>query len=304
MPTSTYEVKVSQRLPLIIAFSLTASPDPLPFFSHPLSNFKMQKVHSGLAETLSSPLFLSDTLHFSSRSTGDVYKMSESGRPVSLFCCGSPSGLAVDDDGQLFIADVDHRAILLADAESEEAQVVVNMYEDKEFLGPHAICFGKKGSFFFTDSGPFGETNLHNPRGSVYCVANNMLKPIILDSLAYPTGLVLSPDSQLLFVCEMMTNRLLRFVKQAATWHCSVFYQFSGRVGPSSICCAPDGTMYVGHKGVKGDTACVSVLNKAGKLLDEIIVEGSLSVSGVTLDSSSSYLYVTDEEGDVYRIAL
>jgi len=180
----------------------------------------------------------------------------------------------------------------------------------QEFLGPNSICFGQNGTFFFTDSGPFGETGLHNPKGSVYCVtggsAQMMLKPIILDSLAYPTGLTLSPNGEVLYVCEMMTNRLLRFVKQAAAWHCSVFCQFAGRIGPAAVCSARDGLLYVGFKGIRagGDTGCVKVVDQAGKVVDEIIIDGAASITGVCIDSSESYLYATDETGNVHRIAL
>ena len=44
-----------------------------------------------------------------------------------------------------------------------------------------------------------------------------------------------------------MTNRLLRLVQRPANaYHLSVFYQFSGAMGPSCVTCADDGTLYVG----------------------------------------------------------
>lgn len=64
-----------------------------------------------------------------------------------------------------------------------------------------------QGSVFFTDSGPFGETGLANPTGSVFCVVDNpkgssepgqdagkVLQPIAYECLANPSGLALSPD--------------------------------------------------------------------------------------------------------------
>jgi sugar lactone lactonase YvrE len=153
---------------------------------------------------------------------------------------GSPSGLAIGASGSMFVADLDHRAVVMGTGDDASMQIVVAMYEDKEFLGPHSIVYGKDGSFFFTDSGPFGETGVHNAKGSVYCVtggASQMLKPLILGSLAYPTGLCLAPagTGEVLYVCETMANRVLRFVRQATAWHCSVFHQFSGRIGPQAI---------------------------------------------------------------------
>ena len=43
-----------------------------------------------------------------------------------------------------------------------------------------------------------------------------------------------------------MQNRLLRLVQRpAGVYHCSVFHQFSGRLGPSGIARDPQGNLYV-----------------------------------------------------------
>ena len=50
-----------------------------------------------------------------------------------------------------------------------------------------------------------------------------------------------------------MKNRILRFFeKPEGVFHGSVFYQFSGGVGPSSIACDSAGSIYIGHYDVKG----------------------------------------------------
>ena len=44
-------------------------------------------------------------------------------------------------------------------------------------------AFDGEGNLFFTDSGPFGETSLEKPKGSVFCVevADQLLKPLALE---------------------------------------------------------------------------------------------------------------------------
>jgi len=43
-----------------------------------------------------------------------------------------------------------------------------------------------------------------------------------------------------------LQNRLLRLVQRpAGVYHCSVFHQFSGRLGPSGIARDPQGNLYV-----------------------------------------------------------
>lgn len=93
-----------------------------------------------------------------------------------------------------------------------------------------------------------------------------LLLPVALQSLAYPSALALAPamptdglggaappsaDGQpapFVYVAEMAANRVLRFARRPVdVFLGSVFYQFSGGAGPSALACAPDGTLFVGH---------------------------------------------------------
>jgi len=52
-----------------------------------------------------------------------------------------------------------------------------------------------------------------------------MLKPIIDSKLAYPSGLALSPDENIIYVSETGLNRILRIVcHSSGVYHTSVFY--------------------------------------------------------------------------------
>jgi len=97
------------------------------------------------------------------------------------------------------------------------------------------LFFLKTDSLIFTDSGPFGETSIENPmvkhkpldcqllflyyflfaqQGSVYMIdlEDKFIRPLALNCLAYPSGLALSTDEKILYVCETCKNRVLRFV--------------------------------------------------------------------------------------------
>lgn len=51
-----------------------------------------------------------------------------------------------------------------------------------------------------------------------------------------------------------MANRVLRFFQQpAGVYHASVFYQFTGGVGPSCLALDAHGNLYVGIYDVKGE---------------------------------------------------
>lgn len=109
---------------------------------------------------------------------------------------------------------------------------------------------------FFSDSGPWGETSIQEPKGSVYmidCDPGN-ITPLAYSCLAHPAGLCVSKDERFVFVCETGRNRLLRFLpSDRFKFKMTVFYQFSGRYGPSDITSHPEsGNLYVSLFEFKG----------------------------------------------------
>jgi len=93
---------------------------------------EIKKVHSELTDQISSPFFHNNQLYFASRSTGDIFRLNDNNKPLAMLnTSGSPSGMAMSEDEQIYIADVDHRAIVLGTGDDDEMQVVVAMYEDK-----------------------------------------------------------------------------------------------------------------------------------------------------------------------------
>ena len=89
------------------------------------------------------------------------------------------------------------------------------------------ILSEKNNSLYFTDSGPFGETSIESPQGSVFAIdlGVSMLKPIIDAKLAHPSGIALSLDEEVIYVAETGLNRILRIVcHSSGVFHTSVFH--------------------------------------------------------------------------------
>lgn len=193
-----------------------------------------------------------------------------------------------------------HAAILLV-KEDGQAQVVVGEYEGKAFKGPHSATIDSGGQLFFTDCGPFGETSLLEPQGSVFVVTgeanNRILRPLAYERLACPTGIALSPEESCVYVAEMAANRILRFVQRPANvWHATVFHQFSGRMGPTAVCCdSGRGLIYVARYELPefAERGVISVLSPEGQLLKDLDVPGP-EVTGLALSQDGSYLLVTE----------
>jgi len=185
----------------------------------------------------------------------------------------------------------------------------VREYEAKDFKGPSALVVDSKGNMFFTDSGPMGETTLQAPRGSVYTISRDgqLLQPLILESLAHPCGLALGPNDSSLFVCEMMANRVLRLIQRPmGVWHCSVYFQFSGGLGPAAVACDSRGFLYVALHDFSfvGNKGKVVVISPDGAIVRQIACPAP-ELSGIALDPAGKTLFITESStNSVFTVAI
>lgn len=175
------------------------------------------------------------------------------------------------------------------------------------------MVFDSQGQMYFTDPGPFGETGLLSPKGSCFVVTSpaheRILRPLALEALAYPTGLAVSPSETAVYVCEQAANRVLRFVqKPSGVFQPTVFFQFAGRMGPSSIVCdhGRGGLLYVARPEVAdlSEKGIITVLSPEGELLRDLEVPGP-DVASLALSPDGRYLFFSDATNNkVYRMLL
>lgn len=134
-----------------------------------------------------------------------------------------------------------------------------------------------------------GCSSLDSPKGSLFLISPDafgnqpLLRPISLETLAFPAGLALSPNEKFIYVAEMLQNRVLRYFESPdGVYKASVFFQFSGGVGPVALDVDSSGNLYVAHFDVKESSADgrVSIISAAGKLM-EILVTPGAEISGI-----------------------
>jgi len=209
---------------------------------------------------------------------------------------GQPYGYCFEKNGSLIICDMSSQSLVSAD-EKQEISTLCAEYENCAFQGPCNCIIDNKGRKYFTDSGPVGCTSLQSPKGSIFCIGSDgILKPLAYQCLAQPTGLCLSIDQKCLYVCEMLKNRIIRFVEIAnGIFIYSVFFRFNGAVGPTGIDVDFEGNVYIcryEHKGLS-TSGIISIVSPNGELISEI---SSLApeLSGLCCDRSSNTLYITE----------
>ena len=87
---------------------------------------------------------------------------------------------------------------------------------DTPLKGPHGVVFDARGEIYVSDPGSLGDTGLTNPNGSILrSIANcQQVVPLAASGLAFPCGIATNTKTGAIFVCELSTNRLLRFVSR------------------------------------------------------------------------------------------
>lgn len=128
---------------------------------------------------------------------------------------------------------------------------MVKDFDDKILKGPTCLAFNKDDNVLFVgDAGNFMETQLYPFEGSVYIVdlESRIMRPILNKCLSYPADVLYDNKRGNLFIADTFNNRVIRLIQNpVGVFNASVFYQFSGRVGPSALAIDDLGNIYVGR---------------------------------------------------------
>ena len=217
---------------------------------------------------------------------------------------GNSNGLAFDSQGILHLCQHGNRQLVKMIDDS--MHVLASQYQDKQLNSPNDLVIANNGAIYFTDP-PWGlPKNQNDPAkeldfNGVYKFQNDSLT-LLIDSLAWPNGIALSPDEKLLYVGS--------FQNEAPRWYRyelneeglpvtgSLFFDAAefGNNHPDGIAVDEDGNVYcTGPQGVL-------VLSPAGKLLG-IIKPEELPANCTFGGADGKTLYMTAREG-LYAVKL
>jgi gluconolactonase len=215
---------------------------------------------------------------------------------------GSPNGHKVLADGTHLVCDASQHAVLHLSADGKMLEPASKEYDGTLLRGPNDLTLDTPhGGFYFTDP---GESSADAPIGTVHYVDAQGKTHLADGGLAFPNGIVLTPDGKHLYVAESQRNRIHVYDVTAPGEIANrrVFAELpkkdeaKGQVDnqPDGMCLDAAGNLYVAHYGMRE----VQVLNAEGKLIARLPA-GDLTTSNVAFGGPRmDQLFVTGGLGD------
>lgn len=200
-------------------------------------------------------VYLTDIPH------GRILRADTSGWHVIAETGGWPNGLALHQDGSLWIADY-RRGILRCEPASGRVDEMLGHRNSEAFKGVNDLVFDKAGRLYFTDQ---GQTGLHDPTGRVYRFdPRDRRLDLLLSHAPSPNGIALGADDTVLFVAVTRSNQVWRapVLPDGSLSKMGAFRTFFGTSGPDGLALTQDGRLLVAHASLGG----VFVLNPRGEV--------------------------------------
>ena len=225
---------------------------------------------------------------------------------------GRPNGLALDDEGAIWVAESMQRSLLRMTLEGDY-ETATDECDGTSFLWPNDVCVGPDGAVYMTDSGVVISDFLDNGRivenweelglnGRVvrYDPATTATTTID-DGFLFTNGIAFGPDG-LLYVNETMTSNVFRYrlhdgeTRGERELFANVLdpdFDAEGRVcGPDGMAFDENGLLYVTVFG-QGD---VTILDREGSTVRRIRTVGSSPTNVAFGPRCSKQIYVVDDE--------
>ena len=217
---------------------------------------------------------------------------------------GAPNGHKVLADGTHLVCDASHPAVLHLSADGQMLAPASKECDGKPLRGPNDLSLDTPNrGFYFTDPGGSGSDSLI---GTVHYVDSDGTTYLLDDGLAFPNGIVLTPDGKKLYVAESQKNRVLVYdvTEPGTVAERQVFAELpekdlaAGQIDnqPDGMCLDEAGNLYVAHYGMRQ----VQVLSPQGELIARYN-GGNITTSNVAFGGPEvDQLFVTgglDKEG-------
>ncbi len=184
---------------------------------------------------------------------------------------GSPNGHKILADGTHLVCDASQHAVLHLNTAGQPLAPASTKCEGKPLRGPNDLTLDTPhGGFYFSDPGGSSDTMLI---GTIHYVDRQGTTHLLDSGLAFPNGIVLTPDGKHLYLAESKKNRVLvydvlapgKVSKRKVLAELPAKDAKLGQIDnqPDGMCLDAAGNLYVAHYGMRQ----VQVLSPQGKLV-------------------------------------
>jgi gluconolactonase len=243
-----------------------------------------------------------------------IWQFTLDGQAKMFAVTGAPNGHKILADGSHLVCDASRHAVLHLSPQGQLLEPASSACDGQPLRGPNDLSLDTPhGGFYFTDPGGSDE---NNPIGTVHYVDREGKTSLVAGEIAFPNGIVLTPDGARLYVGESKRNRVLAFdvVAPGKVENKRVFAELptkdatAGQIDnqPDGMCLDAEGNLYIAHYGMHQ----VQVLDPRGKLLRRYEA-GTLTTSNVAFGGPNlDQLFVTgalageQSGGAVFRLDL
>ncbi len=255
-----------------------------------------------------------DALLFSDVAADKVYRWDvTNGLSVFLSPSGHPpddmpeawrgsNGLAIDAEGRLLLAQQGRRTLARMraplDDPAPDYESLATHFDGNSINSPNDLVVHRSGDIYFTDP-PYGLSGFENSPDieldffGVFRLSTSGELSLVTDELEKPNGIALSPDESTLYVSnsEAGSERIIAIPldEEGSPGESRVFFDASDlgqdlEGSSDGMTVHPSGFLFASMPGGLG------VLSPSGELLGKVSIG---QVTNMTLDASSSYLYIT-----------
>jgi gluconolactonase len=184
---------------------------------------------------------------------------------------GAPNGHRILADGTHLVCDASQHAVLHLSADGKLLPHASSECDGKPLRGPNDLTLDTpNGGFYFSDPGGSSDTEVI---GTVHYVDRAGKTHLVDGKLAFPNGIILTPDGKKLYLAESKKNRVLVYdvLSPGKVGERKVLADLptkdpaKGQIDnqPDGMCLDAAGNIYVAHYGMQQ----VQVLSPEGKLL-------------------------------------
>lgn len=229
-------------------------------------------------------LYLSDT------PSGRILRVTRGGQWQEVVNTGGwPQGIAVHQDGTLWVADA-QRGLLRVE-QGGQVQVLVGQGEKSRFKGLKDLAFDGQGNCYFTDQ---GQTGMHDPTGRVFRLEVDGKLEELLSNLPGPSGIVLGGDGRQLFVSAAKANALWQadLKSDGSIANVSQVRGFFGCSGPNGLAMDAMRHLIVAHASLR----CAFIVNMLGEVTHAVLARHMRTVNSVAFRPGTEELILVDGE--------